>query len=43
MSLSVHIYNKNKVILIHCEGPTEGLDDTKLTVKAKYPTNFTQS
>ena len=30
MSLSVHIDNKNKDILIFAEGPTQGLDDTAL-------------
>ena len=29
-------------ILILGEGPTQGLDDTTLTAKAKYPMNFTQ-
>ena len=29
---SVHVYNKNKDILILGEGPTQGLDDTKLNV-----------
>ena len=29
MSSSVHIYNKNKDILILGEGPTQGLDDNK--------------
>ena len=38
----VHINNKNKDILILCEGPTQGLGDTKLTAEAKYPINFTQ-
>ena len=32
MSSSVHIGNKNKDILILGEGPTQGLDDTKLNV-----------
>ena len=41
-SLSVHIDNKNKDILIIGEGPTQGLDDTVLTAEAKYPINFTQ-
>ena len=31
MSLSVHIDNKNKDILIFGERPTQGLDDTTLT------------
>ena len=42
MSSSVHINNKNKDILLLDEGPTQGLDDTTLTAKAKYPVNFTQ-
>ena len=37
MSPPVHIYNKNKDILIICEGQTQGLDDTKSTAEAKYP------
>ena len=43
MSSSINVDNKNKNILILCEGPTEGLDDTTLTAEAKYPINFTQS
>ena len=42
MSLSVHIGNKNKDILI-LERPTQGLDDTILTAETKYWINFTQS
>ena len=42
-SLSGHIDNKNKDILILVEGPTQELDDTALTAEAKYPINFTQS
>ena len=44
MSLSVHIDNKKKDIFILGEGPTQGLDDTTLTLtaEAKYPINFTQ-
>ena len=41
-----HLYMfiiKVKDILIHGEGPTEGLDDTTLTAEAKYPINFKQS
>ena len=41
MNSSVHVDNKNKDILIG-EEPTEGLDDTTLTAKEKYPMNFTQ-
>ena len=43
MSLSVHVDNKGKDILILCEEPTKGLDDTTLTAEAKYPIIFTQS
>ena len=43
MGLSVHIYNKNKDILILGEGPAQGLDDTTWTAEAEYPINFTQS
>ena len=42
MSSSVHIGNKNKIILIIDEGATTELDDTTLTAEAKYPINFTQ-
>ena len=42
MRSSVHVDNKGKYILILGEGPTQGLDDTTLTVEAKY-INFTQS
>ena len=34
MSSSVHIDNKNKDILIMCEGPTEELNYATLTVEA---------
>ena len=43
MGSSVHIYNKNKDILILGEGATQGLDDTALKAEAKYPINSTQS
>ena len=42
MSSSVHIYNKGKYILLHGEGPKQGLDDTTLAAEAKYSMNFTQ-
>ena len=42
MSSSAHVDNKGKDILIFGEGPTQELDDTTLTAKAKYPINFTQ-
>ena len=35
MSSSVHVDNKGKNILIHGEGPTQGLDDSTLTAEAK--------
>ena len=40
MSSSMHVHNKRKNILIICEGLTQGLDDTILTVEAKYPIQF---
>ena len=43
MSSAVHIHNKNNNIFILGEGPTQGLDDTKLTVEAKYVINFSKS
>ena len=43
MSSSVHVDNKGKDIVILGEGPTQRLDDTTLTVEAKYPISFTQS
>ena len=36
MSSSAHAYNKTKDIIILGIGPTQGLDDTTLTAKAKY-------
>ena len=42
MSLSVHIDNKIKDILILGEGPTQGFDYTTLTAEAIYAINFTQ-
>ena len=42
MSVSVHIDNKGKDILILGEGTTQGLDDTRLTAEAKYSINFIQ-
>ena len=38
----LHIDNKNKDILILCEGPTQGIYDITLATEAKYPINFTQ-
>ena len=34
---------REKIALILCEGPTQGLVDMTLTAEAKYPINFTQS
>ena len=42
ISSSAHVYNKKKDILIFCEGPMQGLDNTTLTA-AKYSINFTES
>ena len=35
--------NKNKDILILGEGPIQGLNDTALTIGAKYSITFTES
>ena len=43
LSTSMHIDNKGKYILIICKGPTQGLDDTTLTVVAQYSINFSRS
>ena len=43
MSLSVHIYNKEKDISFLGIGPTKGLDDTTLTSEAQYSINFSRS
>ena len=43
MSLSVHVDNKNKDILVLAEGLPQGLDDFTITAEAKYPINITQS
>ena len=43
MSSSVHVDNKSKDIVILGERPTQGLDDSTLTVEAKDRTKFTQS
>ena len=34
---------RTKGILILCEGPTQGLDDTILTADKKYSINFTET
>ena len=43
ISSSVHIDNNKKNILIFGEGPTQGLDDTRLTAEAQYWINFSRS
>ena len=44
MSSSVHSDNKNKYILVTIEGPTQVLNDSKLTEEGiSYPINFTQT
>ena len=40
---SVHINGRNINILVLGEGPTQGLDNSTITAKAKYPLNFTES
>ena len=42
VSLSVHIDNKNKNILILGEGPTQELEDTTVTAEIKCSISFTQ-
>ena len=42
MSLSVHIDNKEKDILILGKGPTQWLDHTTLSPEELYPSNFTR-
>ena len=43
MSLSVHVDNKNKDILVLAEVLPQGLDNFTITAEAKYPINITQS
>ena len=43
MRIYVHIDSNNKDIWTPGEGPRQRLDYTTLTVKAKYPINFTHS
>ena len=43
MSSSVHTDNKKKDTLILGIVPTQGLDDTTLTVEAQYLVNFSRS
>ena len=40
MSSCLYIDDKNKDILILSTGPTQGLDDTTLTVEAEYSISF---
>ena len=42
MSSSVYTGYKKKDTLILGKGPTNGLDDTTLTAKKEYSTNFTE-
>ena len=39
----MHTDRRNKNILVHGEGPTQGLDKTKITAETKYTINFTES
>ena len=39
-SLSVHTDNNKKDILVLGRGPTQGLDDTKITAEAEYSIIF---
>ena len=43
MSSPAHVDSKKKDILILGEGPTQGLDDKKLTGEKKYSISFTES
>ena len=43
MSSSVHVDNKKTYIFILGEGPTQGLDDTTLTVEKQYSINFIET
>ena len=42
MSLSVHVDNKGKDILIFGKGPTQGLDEHSLSAGKMYSINFTK-
>ena len=39
LSLSVHIHNKKKDILVLGKDPTQGLDDTNLAAEGQYSIN----
>ena len=41
-SSSVHIDNKKKEILVLGKGPTQGLNDVKITGEAEYSINFSR-
>lgn len=41
ISISVHVDNKIKDILVLDKGQTDGLNNTAMTEEAKYSTNFT--
>ena len=43
MSHATHVHNKKKGILILGEGPTPGLDGTKLTSEKMYSVKFTEN
>ena len=43
MSSSVHIDNINKAVSILGKGPTQWLDDTKLSAELEYSINFSRS
>ena len=42
-SSSVHIDNQKKDILVHGKSPTQGLDDTTITLEAKSSISFSRS
>ena len=42
MNSSAHIDNRQRGILIHGKGTTQGLDDTTLTAEKQYATNFSK-
>ena len=39
----MHVVITKKDILVLCEDPTQGLDDTTLTAEGKYPINLTRA
>ena len=42
-SFPVHVDSKKKDILVLDEGPTQELDNSMITAKARYPINFIRS